>query len=33
VKAWSAATSASRQLADEFEQWLSNPDVSRVEPL
>lgn len=33
VKAWSAATSASRQLADEFEQWLAYPDLSRVEPL
>ena len=33
VTAWTAATSASRQLADEFAQWLQRPDPSRVEPL
>ncbi len=33
VKAWSAATAASRQLADEFAEWLQRPDMSRVEAL
>lgn len=33
VKAWSAATAASRQLADEFAQWLARPDLSAVHPL
>jgi len=33
VKAWSTAAAASRQLADEFEQWLARPDISRVEAL
>jgi hypothetical protein len=33
AKAWSTAVSASRQLADEFEQWLSRPDAGRVEAL
>ncbi|MBG9386930.1 phospholipase [Caenimonas aquaedulcis] len=33
VKAWTAAAQASRQLADEFAQWLARPDMSRVEPL
>ncbi len=33
VKAWSAAVSASRQLADEFAEWVERPDLSRVEPL
>jgi hypothetical protein len=33
AKAWSTAVSASRQLADEFEQWLSRPDPGRVETL
>ena len=32
-KAWSAATAASRQLADEFAQWLDRPDPVRVLPL
>ena len=31
--AWHAATAASRQLADEFAQWLERPDLSRVEQL
>ena len=31
--AWNAAVSASRQLADEFAQWLHAPDLSRIEPL
>ncbi|TWO68102.1 phospholipase [Caenimonas sedimenti] len=33
VTAWTAATSASAQLADEFAQWLHQPDVARVEAL
>jgi hypothetical protein len=33
VKAWSAATSAAQQLADEFAAWLERPDPSRIEPL
>ncbi len=32
-KVWNAATAASRQLADEFAQWLERPDLSRIEPL
>ncbi|MES2980064.1 MAG: phospholipase [Pseudomonadota bacterium] len=30
VTAWSAAASASQQLADEFADWLDKPDLSRV---
>ena len=33
VKAWTAATSASARLADEFAAWLRAPDVSQVLPL
>jgi hypothetical protein len=33
MKAWHAAAAASRQLADEFAQWLASPNPSRVEPL
>ncbi len=33
VKAWSAATAASKQLADEFADWLARPDLGRVETL
>ena len=33
VKAWSAATSASVQLADEFAAWLERPDPSLVQAL
>ncbi len=33
MKVWNAAVSASRQLADEFAQWLHKPDVSQVQPL
>jgi len=33
VKAWSTATSAARQLADEFAAWVDKPDPSRVEAL
>ncbi|HUR88214.1 MAG TPA: phospholipase [Ramlibacter sp.] len=33
VTAWSTAASAAAQLADEFQQWLEKPDLSRVEAL
>lgn len=33
MKAWTTATSAATQLADEFAHWLSDPDPSRLEPL
>jgi hypothetical protein len=33
VTAWSTAASAAAQLADEFQQWLEKPDMSRVEAL
>ena len=33
VKAWTAATSASQQLADEFAAWLRAPDSKQVLPL
>lgn len=33
IRDWTAATSASRQLADEFAQWLERLDVGRVEAL
>lgn len=33
VRVWTEAASAAQQLADEFAEWLENPDVSRVEPL
>jgi hypothetical protein len=33
VQAWTAATAASRQLADEFAAWLERPDPARLEPL
>jgi hypothetical protein len=33
VRAWTAATSASQQLADEFADWLERPDMRRVLPL
>ncbi|MBA2960795.1 MULTISPECIES: phospholipase [Ramlibacter] len=33
MRAWQAAASASRQLADEFQAWLAAPDPARVEPL
>lgn len=32
-KAWLEATSASQQLADEFQGWLHRPDVRHVNPL
>ena len=33
VQAWQAASSASAQLADEFEAWLQRPDPALVHPL
>ena len=33
VKAWTAAVSASQQLADEFHAWLRRPDMAVVMPL
>ncbi|WBY02009.1 phospholipase [Ramlibacter tataouinensis] len=33
MKVWQAAASASRQLADEFAQWLERPEAGRVEAL
>lgn len=33
VKAWTAAASASEQLADEWQQWLCKPDMSQVQAL
>lgn len=33
VKAWRGATQASIQLADEFEAWLQQPDMGRVQAL
>jgi hypothetical protein len=33
VAAWTAAAQASRQLVDEFSEWLRHPDPARVESL
>jgi len=33
MQAWNAAVAASRQLADEWGQWLASPDPRRVEAL
>ncbi|WP_284414039.1 patatin-like phospholipase family protein [Acidovorax sp. SUPP3334] len=33
VRAWSTATAAARQLADEFAEWLHRPDPGAVQPL
>ena len=33
VKAWTGAALASQQLADEFAEWLHDPQVDRVQPL
>lgn len=33
VKAWSAATAASSQLAGEWQAWLQRPDLSAIKPL
>jgi hypothetical protein len=30
---WNEAVSASQQLADEFAQWLDQPDIALVEKL
>ncbi|MDP9898881.1 phospholipase [Variovorax ginsengisoli] len=33
MAAWRAAATAAQQLADELQEWLLRPDMSRVEPL
>lgn len=33
ARAWTAATAASQQLADEWAQWLQRPDPSQIHPL
>jgi hypothetical protein len=33
VKAWTGATSAAQQLADEFAAWLERPDMGQVLPI
>ncbi|GAA6140377.1 patatin-like phospholipase family protein [Hydrogenophaga sp. 5NK40-0174] len=33
MKVWNAAVSEARRLADEFDQWLSKPDLHQIEPL
>ncbi len=33
LKAWTAASSAAEQLAEEFARWLEKPDPGRVEAL
>ena len=33
VQAWSSAVQAARQLANEFEAWLTRPDPAQVQPL
>ena len=33
VKVWKMAASAAQQLADEFAQWLREPDLVKVQPL
>lgn len=33
MRAWGSAVAASRQLADEFAQWLARPDPGAVQPL
>ena len=33
VAAWTGATSAAQQLADEFAQWLERPDMGQVLPM
>ena len=33
IQAWTGAAQASQQLADEFAQWLQDPQVDRVRPL
>jgi hypothetical protein len=33
IQAWGTAVAASRQLAEEFEDWLAKPDMGRVEAI
>jgi hypothetical protein len=33
IQAWGTAAAASKQLADEFAEWLVKPEIGRVEPL
>ena len=33
VKVWAAAAKAGAQLADEFDRWLAQPDLARLQPL
>ena len=33
VRAWTGAVGAARQLADEFQDWLTRPDVARIRAL
>lgn len=33
ARAWKSAVAASQQLADEFAQWLQQPDIGAVQPL
>lgn len=33
LRAWTAAVSASQQLADEFQAWLQRPDLAAIQPL
>ena len=33
VRAWTAAVSASQQIADEFQAWLQRPDLAAIQPL
>ena len=33
VAAWTGATSAAQQLADEFAAWLERPDMGQVLPI
>jgi hypothetical protein len=33
VAAWTGATSAAQQLADEFAAWLERPDMAQVLPI
>jgi hypothetical protein len=33
VKAWKAATAASRQLVDEFALWLERPSIGQIRPI
>jgi hypothetical protein len=33
MQAWHGATSAARQIADEFAAWVERPDMTQVLPL